>query len=513
MRTNYIPQPNQKWYKLGQTAVIFMGLAFLIGSCADEPDLPQVETIGKQDQLSEVRDWFEAHEPKLQLTDEDANARKRDKRFKLKHIEKKPDWNKSHHYTLSDGRRVWEVGLKNKEVILPSDGDTSAEKARRVIQNILFVEHPDGGRFDPLVVRYYPDGEVDSRDFRDLSYLDIDEKWSGWIDLFTYDGYHVKGYRIDAGEKVSTRVFLTEEVTSSESLRVRCELVGTDWYLVGSGGMAYLDTTYEYECEWSDGGNAGPGYYYPNDSYPGGGGGGDTSSGGSPYTPPQVGEPNLKVMLEPSFKNNPNLMCILEKLELTDFVKNLVQIDGVSFPDMNVSLRVENIGSSNLHGQADPNEVPEMVVVTINQAYIEDINTGYLSIARTILHELIHAEIMVALEMKGVSVLGKNFAEDYQIYQEKFVGKHQSHNYMADNLIPKMASVLEKIHPKLGKEAFWSNSYVQSKFGGQWSNQFYTAIAWQGLDITEAWEGLSKETRTRMEKFQIIDNKLTKDCD
>ena len=139
-------------------------LIFILGGCVQEPELPQLKQSGLDQtaQIAPVRAWFEANKGSLRLPERGSNFRTESQELILPFFEKEPDWDKVHHYFFPDGREVFEVNLENKEIFIPSLGEQQQDQglARRSIQNILFVKHPTEARFDPLIVRYYPDVKI-----------------------------------------------------------------------------------------------------------------------------------------------------------------------------------------------------------------------------------------------------------------------------------------------------------------------------------------------------------------
>ncbi len=238
-------------------------LLLLLGSCVQEPELPQLKQPGLDQtaQIAPVRAWFEANKGSLRLPEPGSNFRTESQELILPFFEKEPDWDKVHNYFFPDGREVFEVNLENKEIFIPSLGELQQDQqlARRSIQNILFVKHPTEARFDPLIVRYYPDVENSKRDFKDINYQMIDEKWSGTVDLFTYDEHFFIGFEIQKGRILATRkVEVTGEAgrrgISPEQLDIRCSVTTTDWYQVyynyetRSWVTLVLSPTRSYSC-------------------------------------------------------------------------------------------------------------------------------------------------------------------------------------------------------------------------------------------------------------------------
>lgn len=133
----------------------------LLTSCVDEPEAPKIE-VAKNTPVAKVRAWFEENKTKLRLPERGSNLRTESQELILPFFEKEPDWDKFHHYYFPDGREVFEISLENTQKFVPSTASDNDQEnlAKRMIQNILFVKHPTENRFDPLIVRYYPDEET-----------------------------------------------------------------------------------------------------------------------------------------------------------------------------------------------------------------------------------------------------------------------------------------------------------------------------------------------------------------
>lgn len=112
----------------------------------------------------------------------------------------------------------------------------------------------------------------------------IDEKWSGWIDLFTYDEHYFIGFQIEKGQITNTRKFNKNAPNGKfyigkENMDVRCKIVETVWINVTIAGdvmtITSLESTLSQFC--TVGGNdsytsGGGSYSYGGDSYSSNGG-------------------------------------------------------------------------------------------------------------------------------------------------------------------------------------------------------------------------------------------------
>lgn len=516
---------------------------FVLGSCVQDSELPQ----GKQSELDQtaqiapVRAWFEANKGSLRLPERGSNFRTGSQELILPFFEKEPDWDKVHHYFFRDGREVFEVSLENKEIFIPSLGEQQQDQqlARRSIQNILFVKHPTEARFDPLIVRYYPDVENSKRDFKDINYQMIDEKWSGTVDLFTYDEHFFIGFEIYKGRILATRkVEVTGEGgrrgISPEQLDIRCSVTTTDWYQVyynyetRSWVTLVLSPTRSYSCavggpQGEDSGAGGNYSYLPGDSFPSGGG-----ALGS-YNPPDVPLPMLRIYIDSSIKDNPRLDCIVGKLGMSAFVNSIAELTKTKDKNTNSILKLGATKKSDAYGETK--NVDGFNEITINNSLL---NRPDLMIARTIFHELAHAEIMAALKENRITPIDGNFPANLDLYitfylntaadstkKDDLLG-NRHHNYMAANLLPVMGRGLMNFHREQFPEEFkqFSDFMKDAGYPKGLTEDFYMNLFWEGLETTTAYKQMAAITVQPpfLSPFDKMKNdlwnagKLTKPC-
>jgi hypothetical protein len=445
----------------------------------------------------------------------------------LPFFEKEPDWDKFHQYSFPDGREVYEINLENEEMFVPmAEGDSSNEGlAQRAIQNILFVKHPTENRFDPLIVRYYPDAETSKRGFESINYQMIDAEWTGIVDLFTYDEHYFMGFEIVQGQIIATRYAEvipegSKNRQGTENLLYRCQHVTTDWYQISSVGgreisRVWLNSTSSYSCSMSgpSSGAGGGGVYGYGD---GGGGGGIRFT----YNPPSVPRPditNLRIEIDDSFKNNPYLKCILGKLQLAQFVKDLALFDQTSQQGRNVTLKVGDIPKrpgymTAANAETDDSLGPYNIQITINK---DIVNSSSLELARIILHEMVHAELFVANFHENGSSIDGNFNANFNTYIQKYSKGGDAkiqHNYMAEKIVNKIGAVLSQVHGNLGKQAFINNPNVKNAFPKGIPSDFYKGLAWAGLHESDKWKYNLPEREIYKKWQQLASDNLDKEC-
>jgi hypothetical protein len=502
---------------------VWIGLFLLaLGGCVQEPELPQPGKTAL-DQTTQVRAWFEANKGSLRLPARGSSFRTGSQELILPFFEKEPDWNQVHHYFFPDGREVFEFNLENKELFIPSLGEQQEDELlmRRSIQNILFVKHPTEARFDPLIVRYYPDAENSKRDFKEINYQMIDEKWSGTVDLFTYDEHFFIGFEIQKGRILATRkVEVAGESgrrgMGPEQLDIRCSVTTTDWiqiyfnYETKRLETITLSPTRSYSCAvggpQGEGSGAGGNYaYLPGDSFPRAGG-----ALGS-YNPPDVPLPMLRIYIDSSITDDPRLSCIVDKLALSEFVSSIAEFTKTKGQNSPVTLKLGN--TSGLNGQAEKNPDGTFTIV-INEETVTGMSS--LAFAKSIFHELVHVEIWRALENGGITPL-PNFPANLDAFDKLYgSGQDAHHSYMAEVLLPTMGREMMLLHQTHFPEDFKKlNDYATYAYPKGVSIDYYINLFWGGLKGSKAYDAFEKSSlwenykRDRDELFSLMSKKCT----
>ena len=489
-----------KYKNLGKSGflsfiALLLTVNLLMTSCVEEPKAPQIE-FHEDANIAQVKSWFEENKTKLRLPERGSNFRTESQELILPFFEKEPDWNKFHHYYFADGREVYEMNLENDQVYIPSleSAEVDEDYADDVIQNILFIKHPTEDRFDPLIVRYYPDEETSKRDFKEINYQMIDEKWSGMVDLFTYDEHYFIGFQIEKGQITNTRSFTTNTSNGKfhigkENMDVRCYVKETVWVNITIAGNVVtingLNSTWSQFCTIGGGGSNPPG---GGSNSPGGGSYSFPISGGSGgYNPPDVPMPMLRIYIDDSISTNPRLSCIVNKLSMTAFVTSIADFTKTKDSQQNSVIKLGSLSLDRAGQTQSRNGIQE---ITINS---NTLNRPDLLIAKTIIHELVHAEINVALRNKGQTVLDNNFPANFDKFINVIYGTNNTHGdlhhkYMAENLLNIMGSALMDVHKNYFSDDFQKlNNFMKSNGSPKGvSTDFYVNLFWQGLEGTLA---------------------------
>lgn len=212
-----------------------------------------------------------------------------------------------------------------------------------------------------------------------------------------------------------------------------------------------------------------------------------------------------KIIQEPSFSKNPCLTNIYNGLgnsaQFRQYIKNF---DG-DFPVSHLRLNTSSSLPSNINAQTSP---PENYVITIT-FNSNNLNRPKLSIARTFIHELIHAEIFRKL-MECSSLPNLNFPNYTDAQWRNFIinlrnnypGLYDYYERFFFN-IPAGQTTSDEQHQLMAQH--YRNTIIEAlkAYDNTQADEVYEALSWVGLQGTVAWENL-----TAAERAQII-NQIT----
>ena len=155
----------------------------------------------------------------------------------------------------------------------------------------------------------------------------------------------------------------------------------------------------------------------------------------------------VQIIKDPSFKET-TADCIYEKLLSINGFKDLASKFKGLGTEFDVLLKIGPTLKPTSNGQTSYKGPNQPIEITFNQ---DRINRSALEVARTIVHEMIHAEMFRALNTQGLADSDLSFKETFEEYTRQFFGDEDiHHSYMADYWVDKMADMLELIHPQLG---------------------------------------------------------------
>ncbi|MEA1784553.1 hypothetical protein U1E44_00475 [Arenibacter sp. GZD96] len=167
--------------------------------------------------------------------------------------------------------------------------------------------------------------------------------------------------------------------------------------------------------------------------------------------------------------------------------------------------------ASNINGETKPISGSKTILIQINSAKAR--GSSGLSLAKTILHEYIHARMFSMLGTKLVPTApdAVKFRTTYDSYKKTEFEPSPQHQTMADLYVNSMAEGLASFHKNELKEDY--NKY-QSTFGEFPSFDFYKALAWEGLSNqgVTAWSNLPESERKKFTTLQARTGMLTNPC-
>jgi len=517
--------PPPKYKNLGRFGFLgFLALLItmnlLLTSCVEEPEAPQIE-VNENAQIAQVKSWFEENKTKLRLPERGSNLRSESQELILPFFEKEPDWDKFHHYYFPDGREVFEISLENATKYFPTtmlDSFPNRNPAEVVIQNIMFVKHETEERFDPLIARYYPANSNNEISFPEINYQAIDVDWSGTLELFTYDEHHFVGFEIQDGEIVRNYTYSPNEGNITEGLKIMDVRCTTRYYPVGykvcAGG--YCTTTINYyiaetSCSGSSGIDNSTSYSFP----PGDWGSGETANTDGngtcstcDYNPPTVPKPGLiNNLTNPCARDRFNE---IKKSGLNLFGQSsnpdgIFNISNEAIQTFYQSIRYDyNINNSD-HGNGTSALFNRLtgkfeISVNLNNHYLN--TASQLSIARTIIHESVHAYILFELNTDP-----SYFSDFYSKYEQFLKRRNPSMNRAQHELMGEYVDMMA-----LSLKT-WDILYGNGKQGNPiLEDNYYRSMAFAGLfkdktNIpTDSFKALVPNASDRQKILDIIKN-------
>jgi hypothetical protein len=363
-------------------------------------------------ELQEVKSWFDKNKDQFNPTSSNSEAREFSKDLILPFFEKEPDWSKFSEYYFADGRKVYEVHISNLSGIMPVEfferyGNQNDEL---IEESLLFVSETNNDQgFTVLVARYYSFGAKP----KGMTYHQIPEGWDGQIDIFTFAERHLRSLKIEGGKLIAhTRYQTVAEKESSRKYSSLMSCFGSwqDFPLYGiSGGIAAPESVYSVNCYFTGGGSVAGIPYDGGPDYGSGGAGGSSGNEGNPTGSQSNDESNSfcrdnqcipfpeerdEIIKDPSFQGT-NADCIFEKLKsINGFNQVSGRFDGVT-SELDVVFKIGATEDPKATGQTQwmgSTSIP--IEITLNSNLM---GRSALEVARTILHEMIHAEIYGAI--------------------------------------------------------------------------------------------------------------------
>jgi hypothetical protein len=419
MKNKFAPPPKYKnlnRFNFGPFFSILMLSVFFFSSCVQEPEAPIIKA-GPSYQVMKIKSWFEENKQNLRLPEKGINFRTESQELILPFFEKEPNWDKFHHYFFPDGREVYEISLENSEKYFPKsfmDSFPNQDVSKIMVQNILFIKNSTGDRFDPLIARYYPSDEYSKNKMKNISYNTINEYWSGRVDIFTYDEHHFVGFLVNDGKIEETVRYGQEENINGRTLgdcrSVNREVVWTSGSPgpvsedpLGLGMTFHSMLIVEVTCTGSMGELPPSGTLYIDGEYYYEYGTGNEGCSDCNYIIPIISNPGSIILNQ---LTNPCASSIFKQLMKASILKSSIgnqnQANAVVQLLQNANEFDFIVQNSNIVSGANAQTIPGIffntqtgkneVTIVFDNDYLE--NATKLSIARTFLHEAIHAYLI-----------------------------------------------------------------------------------------------------------------------
>ena len=194
------------------------------------------------------------------------------------------------------------------------------------------------------------------------------------------------------------------------------------------------------------------------------------------------------VIVDPTLKNNPCLNGVYEKLGGTPTFQSYLQKFDGNFSVANLKLSASTNFSNNINADTSPPE-NYLITITFNE---NNLNRPSLDIARTFIHEMIHAEMFRKLlslsssngeidVLKLNTMLTEHNYPGLYDYYRRFGVNNMQHEQMASHYRGIIVDLLKEFDNTLTEEQ-------------------YQAIAWTGLKETVAWTQMDD-----LQKNKILD--------
>ena len=192
------------------------------------------------------------------------------------------------------------------------------------------------------------------------------------------------------------------------------------------------------------------------------------------------------VILDSTFTDIDKAKCTYQQLTNNINFKNLIEnFTGEESP--NLTFKIEsNLDCNNANnptGCTSSNlESNNSMTISIDQDYVNNNQTPTLFIAETIVHEVIHANLYLALynHEQGSTVNLPDINDFPAIYEQYRQYKGWQHEFMAGEYTNLIANILQSIHPLLNDETF----LISLADYDMTLEDFYTCIAYIGLNGT-----------------------------
>lgn len=343
--------------------------------------------------------------------------------------------------------------------------------------HLLSYLHPDKGEEKEVLIKFVAATELEG-----VTLTDIKEKnFTGTVIHYNSEGQPTKTVVYENG--IESDIMSNHDINNSSKYAPpnpcnNCYVLiytthWVDWYNGSTGN--YTHSQYSYtSSEWAYVGG-GHNYQIPDNQepyhnhydYPHG-----------PSMPVDVDNHVVEILKDSSFIGT-KAECVYEKLNVgsTTFKELIERFDG-EFPVAHLKFKIDNSLTAKTNAQVS-NGYENYIEIRINGNTLP--GRTVLGLARTLIHETIHAELYRKVRSVGGNVSIKDFPGIYDYYRRYIKG--WQHEQMAAHYRTTIVEALKEFD------------------GNRQSLSFYNDLAWEGLTATVVWQNLPLSEKTRITNF------------
>lgn len=157
-------------------------------------------------------------------------------------------------------------------------------------------------------------------------------------------------------------------------------------------------------------------------------------------------------------------------------------------------LKIGATQNASANGQAWWRGSNQVIKITFNE---DRMNRSVLEVARTIVDEMLHAELYRAINTTNPTEKELDFREIFNTYVMMYRGSaDQQHNLMADEWVTKMGKILKDVHLMLDPNGY--NTFKDVYYPTGIPEKFYESVAWGGLHETDVYKKMSPADQQRL---------------
>ncbi len=466
-----------------------------------------------------IKKWFEANkEVLISRKKQGSESFRTENNFLFPYIEKEVDWTQHKTFKFNDGREVTEFPVKSEKIPIPGFlVDSVSDRSKiKIKQSVLFVKKLESTEYSPLLVRFYSLQE----NIDQVSYSHIPKGWNGIIEAFGMNDGHYITFNFKEGKMVSYSKILANE---AKSLKLRNENKSSTCYTYLVENPSYV-VCYEsiYDCTIYSGGtsiitycvdtgNSGPGGSNPAGdtfceefdcyAFPGGELGGELEEDDqivNELTNPCASE-IFESIGNASKINSPFEIGFSNPLSNYDFASAIYDLFKES---QNFNLIIKNDNISGVNGTTtsgfNSSNGKKEVTITLSNHYLN--NATQLSIARTIIHEMVHGYLIHELNSGNFDFMS-DFGDKFENYLSgKNPDMNRAQHELMGGYVDMMAFSLKK----------WDSIFGDGN--GNLGDDYYRAMAFGGLfktntnTPTDSFKALIPKSSDRLVIKNILKN-------